>query len=195
MGEGWARVGCQPLPPQASLHLPPGSTCSSAPCVTRARSTSSGCPCDGETGGLARPGPPLSPPSCSAPTSLREQFHFQPPGPSLAPALQPGPRRLRPGLGRLPPHPSPTYSPPCPGWMWFTWPSTTWGCRARRSTLTLRRFWPLSTTTGSSCSLARYAGPREGRTARVHCTVGLLRSREVRGLPRVTQCRPGVGVS
>lgn len=39
------------------------------------------------------------PPSCSAPASPREQFHFQPPAPSLAPALQPGHRRP-PALAR-----------------------------------------------------------------------------------------------
>lgn len=101
-------MGCQPLPPQAPLHPPPGSTCSSARCVTRARSTSSGCPFDGERVGLE------SPPSCSAPTSHREQFHIQPPAPSLAPALQPGPGRFQPWLGQAATSPPPHLLAPLP---------------------------------------------------------------------------------
>lgn len=79
--------------------------------------------------------------------------------------------------------PGPTSLPPCPGWMWFTWPSIIWGYRARRSTLTLRRFWPLSTTTGNSCSLARYVGLWD------------VSGRRQRGLPRATQCRTRMEVS
>ena len=96
--------------------------------------------------GLARPPRP-------PPLPLRSHL---PPGTTACAASGPAsPLPFSPGAASSP---SPTYLPPCPGWMWCTWPSTTWGCRARRSTSTLRRFWPLSTTTGSSCSSARYAG-------------------------------------
>lgn len=139
---------------------------------------------------------PPGPSQCLPSASLREQFCLQPPGPSLAPALQPGSRALRPWLLRLPPHAGPTSVHPCPGSMWFTWPSTTWACRARRSTSTLRRFWPSLTITGSSCSLGRYAQPwAMMRMAGILSTVGCPESRGVKAVPRVTQCRTRVWVS
>lgn len=186
--------GAEPLLPLGPSSPPAGSTCSCAPCATRAQSTSRGCPCGGERVGLG-PGPLLAPLSFSPPASLREQFCLQPPGPSLAPALQPGSRALKPWLPRLPPHAGPTSVHPCPGSMWFTWPSTTWACRARRSTSTLRRFWPSLTITGSSCSLARYARPWAVRMERILSTVGCPESRGVKAVPGVTQCRTRAWVS
>lgn len=51
-------MGCQsPSHHRLPLHPPTGSTCSSAPCVTRAQNTSRGYPCDGERMGLG-PGVP-----------------------------------------------------------------------------------------------------------------------------------------
>lgn len=89
------------------LHPPTGSTCSSAPCVTRAQSTSSGCPYDGERMRLGPhppgplPAPPL-PPSpgtipfpttlsqpCPCPSALTQE------APALA-AVSPQPHLLTP---------------------------------------------------------------------------------------------------
>lgn len=67
-GLDWGGVRAPPTigPP---LCPPTGFTCSSVPCVTRAQSTSRGCPCDGERVGLSPnrplllPASPLPPPS------------------------------------------------------------------------------------------------------------------------------------
>ena len=120
-----------------------------------------------------------------------------PPGTVLPPAprSQPCPRPSAWVQG-VATHTGPTSVHPCPGLMWFTWPSTTWACRARRSTSTLRRFWPSLTITGSSCSLARYAQPwAMMRMEGILSTVGCPESRGVRAVPRVTQCRTRVWVS